>query len=605
MFVGLLVVLFFIEIGLRGVGGMHYATSFSRAQKSKNSRSEPTVLCIGDSFVYGVGAPLSSAFPEQLERLFKAHGMAVRVVNRGIGGQNTAMIVKNLPKQADRYKPDIVVVLAGTNNRWSSQAASLKFDSVGGALDAMLQNSKLYKFAKLLIMEASAYRFRKERKVTSEQPVRNTLKCNSKNIQYPQFILTDTKRMGNHSDSVGRGTFEDAWQSVLRSQYSVARNIFKRNCVQKKERILNVWGLGMSYCLEGDYGSAARILQNGVVVHGEDSRLYNALGEIALLRDELESAEVWFTKGIGVNECDVRNYVGMGRVCFQRREYEKALQWYTQAKELNPGDAYVYYHVGKYHAFIRNFDAAMAFFEQGVRLDPFYKDNYGGIAEVYFMQGLYQNAREWYEKVLQLDPHDVDTVFMIARTYYSQQMFTETAARVNRGINTGRALRGRVTPDVLFCACKEGLDCRAVQAYLKKTNKSSHYDIVGRAYVLRSTIDADIRQWIERDMKSIRDICAKNNARLLVLSYPEKNSGDQREVSQLLQAIALHHKIPFVDIFSEFEQLGSNKMSYFSADTHCNERGYALIAERVYTALMREFPEVLQPGCPVSSVQSN
>ncbi len=136
-------------VGLVGEGLLWTASLFA-------PRPEPgadgvyTVLCVGDSFTYGVGG---QAFPDQLEELLDASAQDPsrwRVVNKGVPGYTSRHILERLPEQLKAYQPDVVVVTTGENNRWNS----VGLEGVGAVgwrarADAVLLHSRLYRFLKI------------------------------------------------------------------------------------------------------------------------------------------------------------------------------------------------------------------------------------------------------------------------------------------------------------------------------------------------------------------------------------------------------------------------------------------------------------------------
>ncbi|MFO1055081.1 MAG: GDSL-type esterase/lipase family protein [Planctomycetota bacterium] len=80
------------------------------------------VLCVGDSFTFGLGAPPERGYPQQLEQALKADGFDVAVVNGGKPGQDSADVLRRLSAQIATVKPTQVLVLVGYNDRWSHPA---------------------------------------------------------------------------------------------------------------------------------------------------------------------------------------------------------------------------------------------------------------------------------------------------------------------------------------------------------------------------------------------------------------------------------------------------------------------------------------------------
>jgi len=80
---------------------------------------EAGILCQGDSFTFGLFLPPEAAYPARLEALLHANGEpGARVVNAGIPSKPTWIVKKELRADLRRWKPRIVLMLAGVNDRW-------------------------------------------------------------------------------------------------------------------------------------------------------------------------------------------------------------------------------------------------------------------------------------------------------------------------------------------------------------------------------------------------------------------------------------------------------------------------------------------------------
>lgn len=83
-----------------------------------------TVLCVGDSYTYGIGASGAAAsYPARLEaHLRERTGAQWLVHNGGWPGRNSRDLLAELPGQLERHAPGWVCILVGTNDDWSRPA---------------------------------------------------------------------------------------------------------------------------------------------------------------------------------------------------------------------------------------------------------------------------------------------------------------------------------------------------------------------------------------------------------------------------------------------------------------------------------------------------
>jgi lysophospholipase L1-like esterase len=93
-----------------------------KAPQEQSVHGSPcAVLCVGDSFTYGLGATKPEhAYPAQLEQLLKSEPLdgAWRVCNGGWPGRNTRNLLEELPRQIEENHPRFVAVLVGINDIW-------------------------------------------------------------------------------------------------------------------------------------------------------------------------------------------------------------------------------------------------------------------------------------------------------------------------------------------------------------------------------------------------------------------------------------------------------------------------------------------------------
>ncbi|MFH1462837.1 MAG: GDSL-type esterase/lipase family protein [Pseudomonadota bacterium] len=129
---GLLLALSLAEVGLRAYG-------WWRAPRVHPAGDDGAfhVLCIGDSFAYGLGSEDGRGPCEHLEDLLEAEGIAASATNRAVPGFNSSQADDALPAALIEARPDLVVVTVGHNNGWNF--AGLHVDEGQGGLGVRLR----------------------------------------------------------------------------------------------------------------------------------------------------------------------------------------------------------------------------------------------------------------------------------------------------------------------------------------------------------------------------------------------------------------------------------------------------------------------------------
>ncbi len=162
IFAGILVGLCAGEISLRAAS---FIIKHGRHDSySGIDRSALTVLCVGDSVTYGFGDKAGEGYPAKLGVILaKKLGRKVIVINKGIPGASTAVVLREL-KNAVKTIPriDLVVILTGNGNSlWNfkemyREIAKFRVNFESGMflkIDHFFSNLRLYSLVKSISEE--------------------------------------------------------------------------------------------------------------------------------------------------------------------------------------------------------------------------------------------------------------------------------------------------------------------------------------------------------------------------------------------------------------------------------------------------------------------
>ena len=112
---GVLLALVLLEAGLRAYGGVFQWQQQQRNQRALDGTDTTRVLCIGESTTAMGG---NSAYPAQLEQILNLRegDRDFRVLNRGIPGTDTSVLLDELEGNLDEFDPHVVVAMMGAND---------------------------------------------------------------------------------------------------------------------------------------------------------------------------------------------------------------------------------------------------------------------------------------------------------------------------------------------------------------------------------------------------------------------------------------------------------------------------------------------------------
>jgi lysophospholipase L1-like esterase len=148
---GLCLALLVIEAALR-VG----ATLVDRVPIASSSwLAKWRLLSLGDSNTYGIYVDKSQAYPKVFEDMWnqtvRAKPGSVEVLNLGFPSTNSSQLVKNFHRMLWTFRPDLVTVMVGANDRWTvPESAAESPNRLDQLAAALWKHSRAYRFLYML-----------------------------------------------------------------------------------------------------------------------------------------------------------------------------------------------------------------------------------------------------------------------------------------------------------------------------------------------------------------------------------------------------------------------------------------------------------------------
>jgi lysophospholipase L1-like esterase len=110
-----------VEICLRLVGFSYLATFYRELGAVSHAPGSVNIVCLGESTTAGLWLKFEDSYPKQLERILREHYRtdAINVIVPPHIGQNTSQMANRILYYLERYRPQLLIVMAGANNEWS------------------------------------------------------------------------------------------------------------------------------------------------------------------------------------------------------------------------------------------------------------------------------------------------------------------------------------------------------------------------------------------------------------------------------------------------------------------------------------------------------
>lgn len=295
---GMVLFLIVLEISLRLVGSNYARLSESEAPDSKDCGT--TILAIGDSVTFGIGAPRGFSYPAQLEQLLiseKAE-QCYSVINRGRPGQNSTQILSMLETWLQEFHPDIVTVLIGAQNQvnyYGYRNYLSKEDILSHGwlkFHEYLDRVKVYKFVRLVVLDI-------QQKKYSQGDIHN-------------FPIDDEKmNIGINRDGeiLQTGLYEsDSRPDVLRKECTI----------------------GSEYRMAGEFDKSHEVLLQRSEEGPLSAVCYNMIGSGYREQNQIDKAIFWFKEGIRQDPSFYDNFEEIGGIYYEKGQMKEALKWFKQ-----------------------------------------------------------------------------------------------------------------------------------------------------------------------------------------------------------------------------------------------------------------------------------
>ena len=134
MLFSLTLLLIFFECFLRAY---YWGDYYWKKSKSVTTPRAQKILCIGNSFTQGSGAPAGESYPDHLQRFLDQDSFFYsQVINLGRGAFNTTLILENLNSWLAEYRPKFVLLQVGEPNYWNLYG----YDQFIGSKDHSFKN---------------------------------------------------------------------------------------------------------------------------------------------------------------------------------------------------------------------------------------------------------------------------------------------------------------------------------------------------------------------------------------------------------------------------------------------------------------------------------
>ena len=343
---GIIGCIILLETGLRIGGGIILLKREYRNRQALKEKDVCRIMCVGGSTTADGG---EYSYPAQLEEVLNEKDIGIKfvVINKGLSGCDSTYILSKLKENLDKYKPDIVITMMGTNDDCGTVPYE---ESAGVKLNLFLRSFRVYKLAKLIWLHGAA---------------------GIKEISARQFKSLKKEQ-------------ERKEYLVIRGQSSPEVEIL----IEKSQVYMN----------QEEFKKSARVLEKAIEIEPGNVMLYPLLGERYFFNGKFKEGEMLIKKALEMQPNDPWILMELG-MCYRVSEkYAQAETVLKKAIEINPMYREVYGELAWCYRSQGTIDKLQELCDKIIELGLESGDLYGFVATCYKELGKDKEAEIYYKK---------------------------------------------------------------------------------------------------------------------------------------------------------------------------------------------------------------
>ncbi len=183
---------------------------------------------------------------------------------------------------------------------------------------------------------------------------------------------------------------------------------------------------------------ASRHLSRAIEIDASQPSAYRSLGQLALNRGELESAERLWRQSLMLEPGHAQTLLALGKLYARERDYQAARDSLEAAAEVSPDDPEVRYQLAVLHLRFGFSQPSIEEAEQGLSNNPAETKLRVVLADAVAAQHNWPRAAELYQQALSQSPEPL-VFYRLARVFKAMGDLPRARGAVRRGIETARS----------------------------------------------------------------------------------------------------------------------------------------------------------------------
>lgn len=549
----IILILVLVEAGLR-IGGF----GFLAAQRYENKVDDDSyrILALGESTTANLYNGQSS-WPDELESMLNQESnISFVVFNEGIVGAATTEILSKLKGNLDRYDPDMVIVMMG-----SDDSGDYVRKGVSSRFRSSVKSLRIYKIASYGIKTVKGGIEEKKKAFSMLKYKKEESRLIKASVENPSI----------------ESFYELAAFYESNEGYEGLLNISGKLIEIVPYEFKPYYGYGVALYELGRYEEAMKVLEkalsinpNDVMIHRVMGKNYNNLGMYPEAMRMYDQFNYGFMHGMG--KYDEEIYIDMAEINMKFGFYSQAYEELKLVVLRNPEKIQEVFWIGKIYRKINASEDAASVFLSILEKNP---ENYAALTEFalyYLDNGRVDEAEALFRGILESSPENYEAYIEPAWYYLSNGKYAEAEEvflKVSKDKRNLILLYGHIATRF-----RENGDPETARKFLEQAAK------IRKGYFNPTTHD----NYLE-----MHRILSDRETRMAVMGYPNQ------DISELKSIFSGKREMIFISNEGNFGKALENSPyeEYFIDNVrgsfgHATLKGNRLIAESAAKAVLDE-----------------
>ena len=559
---GIFLSLLILEVMLRIAGFGLLALQRQRNIVTDKTEDVYRILALGESttaanIFYG-----QSSWPEELEVILnnKSKDIKFKVFKEGISGITTADILSHLKDNLDKYNPDIVITMMGTNDELYIRSTTLV-----GKPKVIIKDFRVYKLIKR-INEGLRYRIRDYKKATAERKYREEEKS-----------LKDI--LNNNPKNI------NAWINLIgfyegHKRYKELLELGEKFVAESPNNAYRLHGLGATYLEVKEYEKAEKLLKKALEIEpNKIPSIYVDLGNlykgVNKAKEAVDMYEKYFeiTKQSNVNSYDENALIKLAELNIQLNNHKAAYSLLKVVISKDPDKIQEVFWIGDIYQGLNKTNETIEVFRKIIEKNP---NNQAAQTEL-ALWDLNHNRTEEAEEIFNTLMKRNSTVAI--DVYYKLALWNLNYNRSVKAEEIFNALMKRNSTVAIYVYNKIGNYYRKMGESKKSDEMFNRASDLSKIYYDSSTM--------QQNYQELYEIINSRGIKLIIMQYPTLDIGELKKYFKENEGII------FVSNEENFKKALANATyeNYFIDNFrvswgHATKKGNQLIAENVANVIL-------------------